>query len=227
MKHIITLLSAILLLVPWTQAQETGDAVAVDGIVINSVDGEGLTLCVVQLFQDGVCRARTVSDYAGRYHIPSISSGSYNILVVQFGDTLCHYKGLSVDRNTLIRHFVYPPANITSVPTIDYGLGIRMLRPATVRLKVKNLLEPLGLLITSPNDSRLWNYSGQLLAGPANEDISWPGPGGGNPFLALLTLVCPGLEPSWKNCDMKNELLIYGRILDYEASSDTTGKKRD
>lgn len=198
-----------------------------EGVVINAVDGNGLPLCVVQLKHDGAIKARAVTDYAGRYMLQSVVQGVYDIVVVQFGDTLCRYRGLTLERNTLIRHYVQPPAGVESEPTIDYALGVRLLRPATVSVRVKNMLGQMGLLITDPNDPRLWNYSGQLLAGPANEDISWPGPGGRNPFLASLTLVCPGLEPSWKNCDMKNELLIYGRILDYEASSDTTGKKRD
>lgn len=133
-----------------------------EGVVINAVDGNGLPLCVVQLKQDGAIKARAVTDYAGRYMLQSVVQGVYDIVVVQFGDTLCRYRGLTLERNTLIRHYVQPPAGIESEPTIDYALGVRLLRPATVSVRVKNMLGQMGLLINNPDDPRLWNFSGRM-----------------------------------------------------------------
>ena len=134
----------------------------VQGVVTNTVDGNGLPLCVVQLLQGGDSKARAVSDYAGHYELPPVAPGVYDILVVQFGDTLCHYIGLTLERNTLVRHYVQPPVGVTSEPTIDYSLGIRLLRPVTLRVYGGNMLQPLGLLITDADDPRLWNFSGHM-----------------------------------------------------------------
>ena len=157
MKRIV-LLSALLLLVPRITAQ----SLMVEGVVTNSVDGNGLPLCVVHLFADGRSVAKAVSDYSGWYSMPHVPAGNYDIVVVQFGDTLCHYRGLSLSRNTLIRHYVQPPMGEISEPTIDYSLGIKLLRPVTLRVVGGNLLAHMGLLITDPNDPRLWDFSGRM-----------------------------------------------------------------
>ena len=157
MKRLI-LLSVLFLLMPCVVAQ----SLMVEGQVINSVDNNGLPLCVVQLFANGKCMAKAVSDYAGRYSMPSMPVGSYDILVVQFSDTLCFYKGLQLSRDTWIRHYVHPPVGLTSDPTIDYSLGIRLLRPAIIRVRGGNILASMGLLINNPDDQRLWNFSGEM-----------------------------------------------------------------
>lgn len=151
-------MSALLLLVPRITAQ----SLMVEGVVTNSVDGNGLPLCVVHLFADGRSVAKAVSDYSGWYSMPHVPAGNYDIVVVQFGDTLCHYRGLSLSRNTLIRHYVQPPMGEISEPTIDYSLGIKLLRPVTLRVVGGNLLAHMGLLITDPNDPRLWDFSGRM-----------------------------------------------------------------
>lgn len=144
------------------QSQAITQSLSIEGVVINSVDGNGLPLCVVQLFAGGRSMAKAVSDYAGRYSLPPVPAGNYDILVVQFGDTLCHYKGLSLSRNTRIRHYVWPPMGEIPEPTIDYSLGIKLLRPVTLRVPAGNLLAYMGLLITDPNDPRLWDFSGRM-----------------------------------------------------------------
>lgn len=144
------------------QSHAAAQSLSVEGFVINSVDGNGLPLCVVQLFADGRSVAKAVSDYSGWYSMPHVPAGNYDIVVVQFGDTLCHYKGLSLSRNTLIRHYVQPPMGEISEPTIDYSLGIKLLRPVTLRVVGGNLLAHMGLLITDPNDPRLWDFSGRM-----------------------------------------------------------------
>lgn len=157
MKRILSIV--ILCLLPLAASAQ---GLTAEGVVINAVDGNGLPLCVVQLKHDGAIKARAVTDYAGRYMLQSIVPGVYDIVVVQFGDTLCRYRGLTLERNTLIRHYVQPPAGIESEPTIDYALGVRLLRPATVSVRVKNMLGQMGLLINNPDDPRLWNFSGHM-----------------------------------------------------------------
>lgn len=143
-------------LVGWAQEE------SVRGEVINGIDGNGLSLCVVQLLVNGESKARAVSDYAGRYDLQQVAPGSYDILVVQFGDTLCNYHGLTVTRDTWVRHIVWPPTDETSPPTIDDDLGITLLRQVKIQVRVINMLEPMGLLIKSPDDPRLWNFSGRM-----------------------------------------------------------------
>ena len=157
MKRILSI--AILCLLPLAASAQ---GLTAEGVVINAVDGNGLPLCVVQLKQDGAIKARAVTDYAGRYMLQSVVQGVYDIVVVQFGDTLCRYRGLTLERNTLIRHYVQPPAGVESEPTIDYALGVRLLRPATVSVRVKNMLGQMVLLINNPDDPRLWNFSGRM-----------------------------------------------------------------
>ena len=144
------------------QPHAAAQSLSVEGFVINSVDGNGLPLCVVQLFADGRSIAKAVSDYSGWYSMPKVPVGNYDIIVVQFGDTLCHYKGLSLSRNTLIRHYVQPPMGEIPEPTIDYSLGMKLLRPVTLRVPSGNLLAYMGLLINDPNDPRLWDFSGRM-----------------------------------------------------------------
>lgn len=144
------------------QSQAITQSLSIEGVVINSVDGNGLPLCVVQLFAGDRSMSKAVSDYAGRYSLPPVPAGSYDILVVQFGDTLCHYKGLSLSKNTQIHHYVWPPVGEIPEPTIDYSLGIKLLRPVTLRVPAGNLLAYMGLLITDPNDPRLWDFSGRM-----------------------------------------------------------------
>lgn len=156
------LLLALLMAIPAAAAQGVADTLRVVGVVTNAVDGNGLPLCVVQLMQGGVSKARGVSGSNGEYALPPVAAGSYDIVVVQFGDTLCHYRGLALTRSTRIWHYVQPPTGELAEPTIDYSLGIRLLRPATIRVYGGNMLRPLGLLITSPDDPRLWNFSGRM-----------------------------------------------------------------
>ncbi len=163
---------SLLLMLLFLQFHAAAQSLSVEGFVINSVDGNGLPLCVVQLLADGKSMAKAVSDYSGRYSLPPVPEGTYDILVVQFGDTLCHYKGLSLSRHTLIRHYVQPPMGEMPEPTIDYSLGIKLLRPVTLRVPAGNLLAYMGLLINDPNDPRLWNFSGEMDP-VGNPDISF------------------------------------------------------
>lgn len=158
MKHALLMLVISIQYSVFSWAQ----AVSVRGEIINGIDCNGLPLCVVQLYANGVSKAKTFSDYAGRYDLPQVEPGCYNIVIVQFGDTLCNYHGLTVMRDTWVRHIVWPTTGDTHPPTIDDALGITMLRQVKIQVRVINMLEPMGLLIKSPDDPRLWNFSGHM-----------------------------------------------------------------
>ena len=143
------------------------------GTVVNGVDGNVLPLCRVQLLDGKTSVAEAYSDYAGNYKIKNVPSGSYTFLVIQFGDTLMCYYGLHLERDTWIRSMVMPPAddgNDAPPPLVDGK--IRYLKPVLIYSHRHSLLAKMGLLITDPDDERLWNLSGQMDP-VGNPDISF------------------------------------------------------
>ena len=208
MKHIA--LFAALLFASYALAQ---DHVKVTGTVINGADGNPLPFCYVHLLQDGRSKVYAVTDYAGNFNIPVTQTGSFDFLVVQFGDTLMHYKGLTLSRDTWVRSVVMPPSEeeLSNVPYYDAG-NYRYLKPVLV-VGRHNLLYDMGLLITSPNDPFLCKNS-------ASQAASGGCIGGCN-----LLLYHPGFKVSPLGSTMKNELLLYGRILDVYIPAPTESKE--
>ena len=170
------------------------DSLTVVGIVVNEVDGNVLPLCNVQLFQEGHSVASALTDYDGRYVMPPLAAGSYTFLITQFGDTMICYKGLSLTRNTRVRSIVTPPpAGVGELPLPPNHPQMVWLQPVNIR-GTRNLLYKMGLLITSPNDLRLWNFSGReelIDIGPVNVDLSWPTPTGRNPYRRTMLRTPP------------------------------------
>lgn len=170
------------------------DSLTVEGIVVNEVDGNVLPLCNVQLFHEGHSVASALTDYDGRYVMPALAAGSYTFLVTQFGDTMMCYKGLILTRNTRVRSVVTPPpAGIDELPLPPNHPQMVWLQPVNIR-GTRNMLYKMGLLITSPNDLRLWNFSGReelIDIGPANVDLSWPTPTGRNPYRRTMLRTPP------------------------------------
>ena len=152
-----------LMLLPIAKAQDSGERLTVTGTVINGADGNPLPFCFVHLMQNGRSKAYAVTDYAGNYTIPATKAGAYDLLVVQFGDTLMCYKGLTLSRNTWIRSVVMPPLGESNDMLPQYVNGkIRNLRPVLIYSHRHSLLAKMGLLITDPDDPRLWDFSGQM-----------------------------------------------------------------
>ena len=175
-------------------ARSQSDSLTVEGIIVNEVDGNVLPLCNVQLFQEGHSAASALTDYDGRYVMPPLAAGSYTFLVTQFGDTMMCYKGLILTRNTRVRSVVTPPpAGIDELPLPPNHPQMVWLQPVNIR-GTRNLLYKMGLLITSPNDLRLWNFCGRaelIDIGPANLDLSWPTPTGRNPYRRTMLRTPP------------------------------------
>ena len=197
-----------LMLLPVAKAQDGGERLTVTGTVINGADGNPLPFCFVHLMQDGRSRAMAVTDYAGNYTLPPIAAGTYSVLVLQFGDTLMHYKGLTLSRDTWVRSVVLPPSDekLSNMPYYDAGM-FRYLRPILI-VAQKNMLHNMGLLITSPHDPRLWDFNGRFDGDhSASRDLS-----GSKIHFGLL--VHPGFEVHPLGSAMKNDLILYGRIRD-------------
>lgn len=151
----------LLSFLPAVHAYAQADSLTVIGTVVNGVDDNVLPLCKVHLIKDGICWASGISDYDGNYSLPPVVAGDYTFLVTQFGDTLMCVKGLRLSRNTMVRSVIQPPmGGFSTLPAISVG-GLVQLRPVSVSAR-KNLLYGLGLLITSPNDPRLWDFSGRM-----------------------------------------------------------------
>lgn len=151
----------LLSFLPAVHAYAQADSLTVIGTVVNGVDDNVLPLCKVHLIKDGICWASGISDYDGNYSLPPVVAGDYTFLVTQFGDTLMCVKGLRLSRNTMVRSVIQPPTGgFSTLPAISVG-GLVQLRPVSVSAR-KNLLYGLGLLITSPNDPRLWDFSGRM-----------------------------------------------------------------
>lgn len=169
MKHRAIIM---LLLLPVLQVYAQADSLTVTGTVVNGADGNVLPLCKVHLMKDGICHASGISDYEGNYELPPVAAGDYTFLVTQFGDTLMCYKGLHLTRNTLVRSVIQPPrGGLSKLPAISTG-GLVPLYPVSVRSK-RNLLSGMGLLISNPDDPRLWNFSGQMDPFFEDADISF------------------------------------------------------
>ncbi len=162
----------LLSFLPAVHAYAQADSLTVIGTVVNGVDDNVLPLCKVHLIKDGICWASGISDYDGNYSLPPVVAGDYTFLVTQFGDTLMCVKGLRLSRNTMVRSVIQPPTGgFSMLPAISVG-GLVQLRPVSVRAR-RNLLYGMGLMITSPDDERLWNFSGQMDPFFEDKDISF------------------------------------------------------
>lgn len=166
-------LVALMALTVAVAARSQADSLTVEGIVVNEADGKVLPLCNVQLFQEGHSVASALTDDDGRFVMPTLAAGSYTFLVTQFGDTMMCYKGLVLIRNTYMRSIVTPPAaGVGELPLPPNHPQMVWLQPVNIR-GTRNLLYKMGLLITSPNDPRLWNLSGRM-GSPAPASIATP-----------------------------------------------------
>lgn len=162
----------LLSFLPAVHAYAQADSLTVIGTVVNGVDDNVLPLCKVHLIKDGICWASGISDYDGNYSLPPVVAGDYTFLVTQFGDTLMCVKGLRLSRNTMVRSVIQPPTGgFSTLPTIAVG-SLVPLRPVSVRAR-RNLLYGMGMMITSPDDERLWNFSGQMDPFFEDKDISF------------------------------------------------------
>lgn len=219
-KHALLALGLAAMCLCGRLAAQTVEMIYVEGEVVNVVENIPLPFCEVQMLKGTKSVSHAKCDGAGNYVIPSMPAGEYALLITQFGDTLMHVKGLRLERDSrIISRVALPDASKgqlwlpTDLKQINLG-EIKILAP-------RHMLAKMGLLITSPNDPRLWNFSGRMDGNDHSAAVA--DPSSCNEYLNSNR----GLTVHPKNSVMKNELILFGRILDtyIPPPADTAGKK--
>ena len=144
------------------------DSVWVEGRVTDAATSRPQTSCEVQLLQEGAARAVAFCDDEGYYTIGWMPTGRYTLSILSGGSSL-YIAEIHLTESIMM--------NIALMPDT---VNLRALDPIAVNGRKHQLGEKL---ITSPDDRRLWNFSGVealMDSGPASADLSWPG--GNNPF---------------------------------------------
>lgn len=219
-KHALLALGLAAMCLCGRLAAQTVEMIYVEGEVVNVVENIPLPFCEVQMLKGTKAVSHAKCDGAGNYVIPSMPAGEYALLITQFGDTLMHVKGVRLERDSrIITRVALPDASKgqlwlpTDLKQINLG-EIKILAP-------RHMLAKMGLLITSPNDPRLWNFSGRMDGNDRSAAVADPGIC--NKYLNSNR----GLKVHPKNSVMKNELILFGRILDtyIPPPADAAGKK--
>ena len=170
------------------------DSVFVTGTVVDHLTGAPQSSCTVHLLRGTDTAATALCDEEGDFATDLLPAGAYTLNVVLKGRHVYQMDLVLGDNASL------------NIAVITDTFSIRNLKPVEVNAQ-KHLLGEL--LITSPNDEFLSRYE-------ASNDGSG---------CARGTMLChPGLKPHPFGSTFKNELLIYGRILDTKrpAPADTT-----
>jgi hypothetical protein len=160
MKQTLTIL-LLLAAVSFCRAQS--DPIVVTGTVYNLHTKNPEPYCLVQLVQDSVAKAVRVCDDEGFFIIDSLPTGLYT-LRVGVGSVTLYQNDFELRE----------PANLSI-----YVDTIQLINLHTVTINGRRRVLPmpdhdLGYkLIVSPNDFRLWNFSGEMTdSGPACADLS-------------------------------------------------------
>ena len=151
---IILLLAAVA-----TVSRAQSDTIVVTGTVYNQHTRESEPYCFVQLLQDKMPKVSCLSDSNGIFSFDSLPTGIYT-LQVSVGRTMLYKTDFELSESAYISIYVdtlqfisLRPFNVSAPRRTPHMLGDR--------------------LITSANDDRLWNFSGQMGdSGPASKDLS-------------------------------------------------------
>lgn len=152
MKRTAALTFCLLMALEMTQAQEPpiADSVNVTGTVVNFYSGKPEPLCVVKLLRDGLLVAGTVCDLDGHYRLGPLPVDTYTLNVSLNGMMLTHAE-LSLTENADLSIAVISD-------TSHQVINLREVRITSNRY-VDNKLYGQGMLITNPQDPRLWDFS--------------------------------------------------------------------
>ena len=161
------------------------DSVWVEGRVVEAATGQPQTSCEVQFLQEGEAWAVAFCDKEGYYSVGWMPAGLYTLSVLSGGTSL-YYAEIQLSESAMV--------NIALMPDT---VALHALRPTEVTAS-RHMLGPL--LITSPNDPRLWNFNDvEVLrdSGPASADLSggFAHPRGNGMGMMLLT------PPIWVLCN--------------------------
>ena len=126
------------------QTLEPTDSVYVTGTVSNFNDWRPMTGCTVQLEQDGDTVATTISTADGSFAFAPLPAGRYTLRVS--------------------REFSFYRADFVLASSADLNIAVDTVRRMQLRpVEVKQTRRSTNtLLITSYNDIRLWNLSGEM-----------------------------------------------------------------
>lgn len=210
MKRNSLLCLMLLLCVAPLAAQQPSatDRVTVMGAVVDHLTNEPQPYCLLQ-FIHGTDTVAVRCDEEGFFVSDRMSVGAYTLTAI--------LKGKQVYRADLVLN----DNAALHIAVITDSFTFRNLQTVDVQARKR---QPGTQLITSYDDSRMWNLSGQMDYDDrsASQDLS------GNPNNFGL-LGHPGLEYHPLGSSMKNDLIIYGRILDtkHVAPADTTSKRKD
>ena len=190
------------------QQPSATDRVTVMGAVVDHLTNEPQPYCLLQ-FIHGTDTVAVRCDEEGFFVSDRMSVGAYTLTAI--------LKGKQVYRADLVLN----DNAALHIAVITDSFTFRNLQTVDVQARKR---QPGTQLITSYDDSRMWNLSGQMDYDDrsASQDLS------GNPNNFGL-LGHPGLEYHPLGSSMKNDLIIYGRILDtkHVAPADTTSKRKD
>ena len=195
----------------YIRAQEyssSSDSVIVMGTVVDHLTGAPQPYCRLHFIQGVDTAATLLCDNEGFFLFESLLTGSYTLSVTLRGQQV--YKSDLVLNDNAALH----------IAIITDSFSFRNLKP----VEVTAMKSQLGyLLIDSPDDVRLWDMDGNM-EGDASAKRSCDPNNPENLIGSSLWLFSPGLDVSWKSSTMKNEILLYGRVLDTKrhAKADTT-----
>lgn len=185
------------------------DSVIVMGVVVDHLTQEPQPYCLLHFIRTTDTAATVRCDKEGYFVSGRLPAGAYTLSAT--------LKGQQVYRADLVLN----DNAALYIAVITDSFTFRNLQTVDVQARKR---QPGTQLITSYDDSRMWNLSGQMDYDDrsASQDLS------GNPNNFGL-LGHPGLEYHPLGSSMKNDLIIYGRILDtkHVAPADTTSKRKD
>ncbi|MBR1835491.1 MAG: hypothetical protein IJ785_08330 [Bacteroidales bacterium] len=148
-NRIIIIVATLLAFVPvCAQQPEMQDTVAVYGAVSNHNTRNPEPYCTIQFFNNDRLVAGAVCDEEGLFVVDTLPVGTYTLKVLLSGVTL-YKQELLIDESANLNISV-----ITDSTTIRMLPEIHVAETAPV-----HQLEYQELLITSPSDPRLWDFS--------------------------------------------------------------------
>ena len=121
------------------------DSVLVMGTVVNRLSGEAEPYCTVHFLRGADTAATVLCDEEGGFFLDGLPAGSYGLSVTLRGMTL-YQADLVLNSNAAL-----------SISVITDSFQFRTLHEVEI-MAPKHDLATSGLLITSPDDDRLWDF---------------------------------------------------------------------
>lgn len=213
--RIIVILYLLMSAVASAQVDAEADSVLIVGSVLNRMTGEPEPYTVVRLLHEGRQQSRVTCDSEGMFELPLVPAGRYQLEVNVKGWTL-YQSDLVLQQNAVL-----------NIEVITDSVRLVNLREIQI-VALRNLLG--DSYIASADDIRLWNmhyrkgggdHSAAVAISPDMQPdydeldapqsiLPWGMPRKAWRFHTRNT----GLKASPNNSDMKNDLILHGRIRD-------------